>query len=199
MHKNYTPFVIRVSEPDDGSYTITAEFRGATRTENIPITSLQLTQLEIEQGRNWLERGFLDTRFGQDMGGRLFAAIFTGAIRDHFISAYEGVKQRGGGVRVTLQLPPTLAPLPWELMYDAELGHGFLARSNTAPLARYFADTQISHNLPDESPLRILIVIASPRGYPSVSGEDEVARITASIVRRRASLWGSVKLVHHLR
>jgi tetratricopeptide (TPR) repeat protein len=194
MSREYEPFVIRVDEQTGDAYPVTAEIQGASRSGSIPAELPLLAQQEIQQAMRWLERGFMDRDYAKDFGSRLFHTLFPDAIRERFREASEQVGPEKG-LRIILTLPQALADLPWELMYDDEGGHGFLARSVTAPLVRHFTDLPLPHQLPEEEPLRVLIVTASPRGYPTVSSEREVEKITRELDRRRMSIREALGLV----
>lgn len=183
MLAQYAPFLVRVGAQSGGAYPLTAEFRGAVRTATIAADLAQLTAQEIDQALRWLERGFVDRDYARDLGSRLFAILFPPPVEELFREATAYMAQQNGGVRIILELPATLAPLPWELMYDAS--HGFLARSDTAPLVRHFTDIPIPHSLPDAAPLRILVIVASPRGFAPVSGGEEVEQLKIALARRR--------------
>jgi hypothetical protein len=87
MIEEYIPFIIRVGEESNDSYSGTAEFRGAVRTSTMPTDLPQLTAKEIEQALRWLERGFIDHGYAHDLGERLFATLFSGTIEELFHEA----------------------------------------------------------------------------------------------------------------
>lgn len=93
---------------------------------------------------------------------------------------------RTGRSPLLLELPDTLAGLPWELLYDPERSGegGFLARHR--PLLRLAAST--AEVKPIEAPLRVLLLISSPPGL----GED--SRIDEERERSAVEL-----AVHHMR
>lgn len=194
MTQGYQPFVIRVGEQTGNTYPVTAEFQGASWSGAIPAELSLLTKGEIQQARGWLERGFIDRDYAKDFGSRLFQTLFPDSIREGFRVAYERVAPQDG-LRIILTLPPALAGLPWELMYDEEGGHGFLARSASAPLVRHFTGMPLPHEPPEEGPLRILIVTASPQNYPALSSEQEAKEIGTSLARRRMGLREALRLL----
>jgi hypothetical protein len=107
------------------------------------------------------------------IGDELFRAVFQGEL----LKAFQGclaAARHGAGLRIRLRLNdvPHLAGLPWEYLYDAE-GQGFLALSARTPVVRYL---ELSEGLPTllvEPPLRVLAVIATPRGYRELAEADE--------------------------
>jgi tetratricopeptide (TPR) repeat protein len=199
MARQYEPFVIRVGAPTQAGYPVTAEFQGASWSATIPTDFPLLTEQEIDQALGWLERGFIDREYAREFGGRLFETLFQPAIREGFRAAYERVAPERG-LRIVLGLPDELAGIPWELMYDADGGHGFLARSATAPLARHFAGAPLPHELPkSEGPLRILLATAAPHGYAPVSTEEEESDLTEIATGPRQRFGGAVEVaLHHL-
>ncbi len=107
------------------------------------------------------------------MGDELFRAIFQGELLKAFQGCLESA--RGGpGVRIRLRLndAPALARLPWEYLHDAA-GRGFLALSARTPVVRYLELSEALGTLVVEPPLRVLAVIATPRGYQELAAADE--------------------------
>jgi tetratricopeptide (TPR) repeat protein len=194
MVQEYESFVIRIGERAGDTYPITAGIQGASWSDTIPVELPLLEEQEIQKAMHWSERGFIDRDYAKDFGSRLFQTLFSGAIREGFREAYRQVSPKRG-LRIILTLPQALADLPWELMYDGKGGHGFLARSITAPLVRHFTDLPLPHQLPEKGPLRVLIVTASPQGYPPVSSEQEAKEIAQGLARHKMSLREALGLV----
>ncbi len=199
MARDYQPFIIRIDEQIGDEFPVRADFLGATWTAAIPRALPLLKVQEIEQAKLWLERGFIDRDYAKDFGRRLFQTVFQDPIREGFRIAYERVAKKEDGLRVVLTLPQVLVDLPWELMYDEDGGHGFLARSTTAPLVRHFEATTLSHVAPNKGPLRILLVSASPLEYPPISSEQESQKIRESLSSRGIGVFQALRLlVRHL-
>lgn len=175
----YHPFVIRIEELEGDAYCVTADFQGVTRSGKIPADLPLLDSQEIQQAQSWLERGFIDREYAKDFGSRLFQTLFPAPIREMFREAFGRVAPHNGlRIVLTQPLPVALASLPWELAYDEQGGHGFLARSTSAPLVRHYADMPLPNQLPQEGPLRVLIVTASPKNESPLSAEQEAEEIT---------------------
>ena len=199
MARDYQPFIIRVDEQIGDDFPVRADFVGATWTAVIPRALPLLKIQEIEQAKLWLERGFIDRDYAKDFGRRLFQTLFQDAIREGFRIAYERVAKKEDGLRVVLTLPQALVDLPWELMYDEDGGHGFLARSTTAPLVRHVEVTTLPHTAPEKGPLRILLVSASPPEYPPISSEQESQKIRERLSGRGIGIFKALRLlVRHL-
>jgi len=80
------------------------------------------------------------------------------------------------GLRVRLRIEPAeLHELPWECCYDAETG-GFIALDPHTPLVRYLTGPFERRKLPGTT-LRVLVAIASPRGYVRLAAGPEYSRI----------------------
>jgi tetratricopeptide (TPR) repeat protein/ribosomal protein L34 len=200
MTREYQPFIIRVGEQREKGFSVRAEFQGSSWSATIPASLPLLTEQEVQQALQWLERGFIDRDYARDFGSRLFQTLFQDAIQEGFRIAFERVATEKDGLRIVLTLPKALIDLPWELMYDKEGRHGFLARSATAPLVRHFEVETLPHKPPKKGPLRILIVTASPSGYPPVSSEDEAKKIGKSLAKRGIGVLETLRLLgQHLR
>jgi hypothetical protein len=106
----------------------------------------------------------------QDVGRQLFDAAFTGGVATAYRTSMAVASARGLSVQIALRLTaPGLAALPWEALYDPETQR-YLCRKD--PLVRIVsaADSpvlQITH------PLRVLGMIASPRGLQTLDVELE--------------------------
>lgn len=104
----------------------------------------------------------------QGWGERLFRALFPGPLYSIIQSSHRFAYQERARVRIRLeinQLTPALAMLPWEYLFDP-VRKEFLALSLQSPFFRY---TNLMHQvlpLKVEPPLRLLVVVSSPGGYP---------------------------------
>jgi tetratricopeptide (TPR) repeat protein len=180
----YQPFLLRIGEARSGEYPVIAEFEGQVREGSIPAGLPLLDKDEIRQAQTWLERGLLDSPYAQEFGDRLFRTLFAPPIDVFFREAYERAAAEGG-LRVVLAtpLPEALAAIPWELLYDRAGGLGYLARSNQCPLVRLYSAGALSNPPVTESPLRILVVWASPSDQARLSAQPEVKEIVAALSR----------------
>jgi tetratricopeptide (TPR) repeat protein len=184
--QRFYPFVICIDPLSNGGYPVSATFQGTSWSAFIPTELPLLTGQETQQALAWLERGYIDRDYAKDFGARLFHTVFSNSILIGFREACQWIKEEQvSGLRVVLNVSSDLANLPWELMYDEVGGHGFLARSVTAPLARHFADAPLPHHPPKQGPLRILVVMATPHDYPQLSSTEESKAISAMLGKRR--------------
>jgi len=123
----------------------------------------------------------------RDLGGRLYAAVFSGAVRDLWQRSLQAAEAAGAGLRLRLRLDagahsraPLLADWPWECLYDAEVGR-FLALSRGTPVVRYLELPAAASPLAAAGPLRLLAVLAAPAGYPPLDTAGEWAGIQAAL------------------
>jgi hypothetical protein len=104
------------------------------------------------------------------VGGRLFDAIFQGPL----LALWQESWRRAYAERATLHLrlrlgdTPALRALPWEYLYDATRDE-FLALSVHTPLTRFHERAHQVAPFPVDLPLRVLVVMSGPEGYPPLA------------------------------
>ncbi|HEX5860025.1 MAG TPA: CHAT domain-containing protein [Microbacterium sp.] len=125
----------------------------------------------------------------QDVGRRLFDAAFTGSVAAAYRTSMAVASERGMSVQIALRLiAPGLAALPWEALYDSE-AQLYLCRRD--PLVRN-VPAPGSPVLKITRPLRVLGMISSPRGLPTLDVDLERERLEEAL---RAQIEdGSVEL-----
>ncbi|MFE6253780.1 CHAT domain-containing protein [Agromyces sp. NPDC057865] len=107
----------------------------------------------------------------QGVGRLLFESVFRGEVETAYRTSLAVASDRGSGVQIVLRLTaPGLAALPWEALYDPETG-SYLCRKE--PLVRYVPAPYSPPTLALTPPLRVLCMISSPRGLPSLDVEGE--------------------------
>ena len=114
----------------------------------------------------------------QEVGRRLFASAFTGSVASAYRTSMAVASERGDSVQIALRLTaPGLAALPWEALYDPETER-YLCRRD--PLVRN-VPAPASPRLQITAPLRVLGMIASPRGLPTLDVELERDRLEEAL------------------
>jgi len=109
----------------------------------------------------------------KEFGGALFQAVFAGEVRACLRSSLDEVARRRQGLRIRLHIEDAeLGALPWEFLYYATRDQ-FLALSVYTPLVRYLSLPEPIPALTVEPPLRVLVMISSPRDAPSLDVERE--------------------------
>ncbi|WP_156766150.1 CHAT domain-containing protein, partial [Mycobacterium sp. E342] len=96
-----------------------------------------------------------------------------GEVRDAYRASKGAAAQQGKPLRVVLRLTaPQLAALPWEALFDAEID-AYICRKE--PLVRHVPAPFTPEPLKVTPPLRVLGLVASPRGMPAldVAAEQE--------------------------
>lgn len=116
----------------------------------------------------------------QAMGSELFAAAFPRDVYGTYRASLASAAQSGERLRVVLSFAaPQLAALPWELMFDPGLGT-YVCRSE--PLLRTIpAEDYHRRPLRITPPLRILGIVASPRGLPQLDVEAEKQHLAEAL------------------
>jgi len=145
----------------------------ATTHFQLPYTETEIENFYIQIGHTRL----IESSEMQKMrlfGQELFEATFTGNVRDKFRESLAEVNRKREGLRIRLRLSdvPELANMPWEFMYDASLSR-FLTLSIETPLVRYLDVPRDIQPLTIRPPLRILVVISSPRNFPTLNVQRE--------------------------
>jgi len=109
------------------------------------------------------ERGKQVEVFLPRLGKRLYEAVFRHTEASQIVRAWQHYPAVQHQISIISDLPRVLG-LPWELLHD---GAGFLAVRASAPIAlvrRLHMHERAAESKAFEPPLRILFVIARPRG-----------------------------------
>ena len=115
----------------------------------------------------------------QNIGKRLFDAVFSGEVDTAYRSSYAVASERQDKLRVVLRLSdPRLASLPWEAMYDSRNAE-FVCRNE--PLVRHVAASGVPIPLAVKPPLRILGLVSSPNDLPPLSVDEEKIRLSEAL------------------
>lgn len=204
MSLAYERFLIHVSDQEGDDYPVLAHLSGEKNSGSwsgkIPVDLPLLTTDEKQKLHFWLEKGFIDHDYQKDFGDRLFQTLFAGEILKGYRESVDRATSERG-LRIVLILPPGLSSFPWEFIYDRTGSRGFLARSAITPLTRHISGVSTSVEMPKggtalADPVKILVVMASPKGYSPVSYEEETKGIIQSLRSRPTSIreigptWG---------
>lgn len=118
-----------------------------------------------------------------ELGRRLHQALFSGAVRDLMQRCCEAARANGTWVQLSLEIDPAdaeaawLDDIPWELLHDDS---GFLGLHPDWAIVRYLQSPFLPQSIPLVAPLRIMVVIASPKGAPFLDVEQERQGIEAA-------------------
>lgn len=149
----------------------------ALRLFQIPFMRREIDQFQsllIELGDNNPEQLEVRQAWVRELGERLFQAVFHESIRTCLDESYHLAYQAHTRLRLRLQVGnlPEFAPWPWEFLYDPERQE-FLGLVAHTPLVRHLARMHQITPLKAAAPLRMLVLIASPGGYPPLDIERE--------------------------
>ncbi|MEV5240334.1 CHAT domain-containing protein [Streptomyces cinnamoneus] len=126
----------------------------------------------------------------QQVGQQLFRALFTGPVYGTYRASLAVAQERQERLRIVLRLSaPELALLPWEMLFDPEAGT-YLCRHE--PLVRHVPALYTPEPPRVSPPLRVLVIIASPRGLPPLDTDAERERLEKALAGQVAA--GRVEL-----
>ena len=148
---------------------------------NFPFQALELENFFLRIGRPRRTTRKLETQETgaiKEFGARLFAAIFKENLSQCWHSSLDEVNRRGAGLRVRLRLRdvPELMDLPWEYLYNPDANR-FLALSAESPVIRFIDLPEAIRPLKISTPVRILIVVSSPKDFVQLDVRQEVEKI----------------------
>lgn len=141
---------------------------------------VQLTHLESEMKdlARALKEDSARQVSGDDLGERLYDAVFAGQVGELVETVLPGRGAREG-LRLRLRIAPRFSGWLWELFHTRG---SFLAMSVKTPVVRDVEGKPFPV-LRIAWPIRVLVVVSSPIGYPPLNADQEVADI------RRALGW----------
>ena len=169
-----------------------------TATFRLPFDPTQLENLllKLDPGRSGTRRAGADpaSQAAMDLGGPLFESVFSEDVMLAWSRSQDSARSTGDGLRLRLRLTdaPSIAGLPWELLYDRRT-NSYIAQSERTPVVRYLEVPQPPRPLVVDGALRILVVISSPTDLPELDVEAEWRRVQDAMASR-GSRRGVVKL-----
>ncbi|RLC71074.1 MAG: hypothetical protein DRI52_05845, partial [Chloroflexi bacterium] len=193
---NYLDLSIQIGEQiAERTYrlSITSESEQIGQAEgefHMPRTEIEVGRLlgKVEARIGVSERG---VRRGSDeyeqlttFGKELFRCLLaTPEVRDCYKQAQRAMRANpNNGLRLRLVTPSSstlLRVIPWEFLHD---GQRFLSVSNRTPIVRYIKPVWETFTpFPLYPPLRILVVIASPKDRPPLDIEKEKRNISSAL------------------
>lgn len=115
-------------------------------------------------------------------GEKIFEMIFDGEVLSYLRRSQEVAQKQGDGLRMRIALSgaPELARLPWEMIYDPTFDH-FFSLSTSTPVVRYLDLPREAQPLTVTLPLKLLVMISSPKGHTELDSEAEWDRLSQSL------------------
>lgn len=188
----YVDFDILISRSPGSDCEIRAD--SESHGEDQGVLSLDVLADDFRKAIERLENRQTDRQFLQQLGERLYQAIFTPEIDRLFQRSYGAVERDEQlGLRLRLHIePPDISALPWELLYSSA-DKDFLGTRVITPLVRYLRMNRVKRDLATEFPLRVLVVIPQ--------GSDETANLNVPaekevLVRSMARLGDRVEVTY---
>ncbi len=182
---------IALADPASGIYRVTAEFTGseATGSFQLPFGGGELSDLLTRlRYRGGVPRQFeKEVSAAKELGGGLYRSVFTGEVVQLFRQGRRAALggERGLRVRLRLNSVPEIATLPWEYLYDAEFDE-FIALSSDTPVVRYIDLDAPVRPLRVTAPLRVLVMIASPRDMAPLDTDGEWQKLRGALAERNS-------------
>jgi outer membrane biosynthesis protein TonB len=189
----YHDFELRIErEGDHYSARVLKSPAGEASTEFVlPFSGDRLENLILKIGRLRTTTRHLNSpemSTAKELGGKLYEALFSGKVGARLQSSMNSLEEDEGlRIKLRFQDAPELSNLPWEFLYDADLGH-FLSQSELTPVVRFYEIPQKIKPLTVALPLRVLVVISSPQDLACLNVNDEKAKLLvalAPLVERR--------------
>ena len=177
----YKDFALMIQRQGDGYLAKVMRSPGG---EDSVIFQNPFTDDELEQLVNLLGHPGQNEQAAQDatrdFGSRLYQAVFAGGVNTRLhVSLSEIGEECGLRIQLHLSDVPELATLPWEYLYDPDLGP--LARLLKTPIVRYMDLKRPNRALGIKLPLRILVMISSPDDLPRLDVSKEWNKLNRSL------------------
>jgi len=186
MENSYFNFDVLIEQAADRyrARVIDSPVGTATIEFDRPLSDLQLENYILRMGRTrqGIRLPFESSELiaVKQCGESLFDTVFAGDVYTCFAMSREWAREQGRGLRIRLHIEVAeFHDYPWELMYNSKTKQ-FLALSNDTPIVRYFELPFPEHPLLVETPINILVMIASPEGFPDLNVEEEWNKLESS-------------------
>ncbi len=193
--KNYLDFDLLIERSEEGYTARVLDSPAGQASSHFgpPFSDLELEVFVLRVGRT--RRGVRrlespEMEEARKMGGQLFDAVFGEEMRSCLRRSLDTANRQGVGLRLRLRLDaPELADWPWEYLYDPTLDR-FFSLSTKTPLLRYLDLPEPVQPWEVEPPLRVLVMISSPRDYPALDVEREWSKLKEAVsdLERRGKL-----------
>jgi CHAT domain-containing protein len=156
----------------EGQAEVSNEFTLPFKEDDLNRTLAILSgQLQVSAA----EREQTARRFGE----ALFGAVFAGAVYTVYFSSRDRARTAEGlRIKLALEGAGKLAGIPWEFLRDPAVD--YLALSRTTPLVRHPRKLVIRSRPVFEAPLRVLVMISSPKDMEPLDAETEWQNLLAA-------------------
>jgi sRNA-binding protein len=183
----YLDFDVLIERADHDAYRVRVVNAPAGPTSSIgftvPFSQLELENFVLRIGRPRRVVRRVDepeTAAIKAFGNQLYRALFHDELEVNLLRSQSQAAAAGMGLRLRLRLSdtPELAELPWEFLYD-RVRNRFVCLSDRTPLVRFLEVPDPPRPLPVSPPLRVLVMISSPRdpSFAELDVEQEWANL----------------------
>jgi len=149
-----------------------------------PFSPLELDNFVLRMGRPRSGMRRIDSpemHAAKDLGKNLFTTVFSGEVNSCYLRSVDNVLSKKEGLRVRLHInAPEFNDYPWEFLYNPQFGQ-FVALSQNTPIIRYIELPYTTRALPVQTPLKILVMISSPEGYPKLDIQKEWEKLNKAL------------------
>jgi CHAT domain len=194
--KNYIDITVFISPGTDGTYAVRASSDGGGESHcklKLPfaLSDLAGAVSGVAETRGMALGGAArsaatNPRSATDFGVELFEALFQGEVRDLLVQTESKAQSSvDTGVRIRLSMDlqapgmAEVANLPWELLCRGP-GEDPMALSTQTTLVRALDVLGRTEPRPFRAPLRIMVVMSSPKDAPPLNLKEERDRIERS-------------------
>ncbi len=186
----YFNFAVELAALPDGRYriTLTSPVGEATTDVSSPFTDAEIAETLAILGRE--KMGVTREQIAataRQFGDKLFNFLFraTPEINNAYFASLARAGSDGLRIRLSVDRAGALSHLPWELLRDPN--REFLTLSRSTPVVRYTQQLSIRPPAAITQPLRVLVMISSPKDFPPLDVEGEWKRLqesTAELVQK---------------
>lgn len=187
MNVEYVNFDLFIEHSEEGYWTrvLDSPYGQTLAPFTLPFAKRQLDQfnaLIAEPMANDPQRIAPKVQAIQEFGSKLFDSVFHKDVYSTYASSLNLAFQDRKRLRLRLRMSelPDLVRLPWEYLYDTRRQE-FLALSIQTPIVRYVDLMHRVLPLAVDLPLRVLVVISSPDGWPTLNVENEWLTLIDSV------------------
>ncbi|MGB0388323.1 MAG: CHAT domain-containing protein [Ardenticatenaceae bacterium] len=142
---------------------------------------LKKLQMALHSGAQNPKELKAQEQYVREFGKMLFQRLFTEEVGHLYYQSLHGARNQKKGLRIRLRiLPPELAGVPWEYLYDSR--EDYLGLSLHTPVVRYLELPRSPDKpLAITPPLRILGMVASPIDLPGLEVEQEKKQLEKAL------------------
>jgi len=170
---DYLLFDLLVGQADANGYPVTVIESPAGEGGGVLLLDPQ--DGELQDALALIENRYVDADSLAQIGGFLFAELFSGPVGALYRSSLALARDRGSRLRLRLRLEaPEVAALPWEYLHDPDEDQ-FPALSPETALLRFLPLRLPARPTPVTPPLRLLVVISHPAGVVPLDVAQETA------------------------